>query len=45
VNVLAAFGFDVSAPVLVLAFVYIAVIGVAVTAAGLFLAFRLLRAF
>ena len=42
---LAAFGFDVSAPVLVLAFVYIAVIGLAVTAVGLYLAYRLLRAF
>lgn len=42
---LAAFGFDVSAPVLVLAFVYIAAIGVAVTSAGLYLAYRLLRAF
>lgn len=44
-NILAAFGFDVSAPVLILAFVYVALIGVAVTAAGLYLAYRLLRAF
>ncbi|MBI3648627.1 MAG: hypothetical protein HY240_07765 [Actinobacteria bacterium] len=44
-NILAAFGFDVSAPVLVLAFVYLALIGVAVTSAGLYLAYRLLRAF
>lgn len=42
---LAAFGFDVSAPVLVLAFVYIGVFAVAVTSAGLYLAYRLLRAF
>ncbi|MBI2237419.1 MAG: hypothetical protein HYU54_02695 [Actinobacteria bacterium] len=44
-NILAAFGFGVSAPVLILAFVYIAVIGVAVTSAGLYLVYRLLRAF
>ncbi len=44
-NILAAFGFDVSAPILLFAFVYIAVIGVAVTSAGLYLAHGLLRAF
>jgi len=45
VSILAAFGFDVSAPVLVLAFVGLAVIGIAVTSAGLYLVYRLLRAF
>lgn len=44
-SILAAFGFDVSAPVLVLAFVGLAVIGIAVTSAGLYLVYRLLRAF
>ncbi len=42
---LAAFGFEVSALVLVLAFVSLALVGIAVTSAGLYLAYKLLRAF
>lgn len=44
-NALAAFGYDLSAARLVLAFFYLIAIGAVVTSAGLYLAHRLLRSF